>query len=292
MYPKEIQESWDELKKHLQKGEELHSEYAKKRTGYLDSIKNEQNRTLNKKLMLAAIATDVCLNVYLDYLAAIANNFTELGEKLNNHNALFSNVDKALFTTLESSQAKLFSAMKETSNVSLVQALKADVESVISTLQSRIIVSDNIESVMLFKFYTLNITTLYIYSTLIELLKTKDSKVALEVLMVLVKFIVGLVPFADYPLLAMDLKDAIELKQKQVSTTSDVLNQLDDFYFASFNWCMVVHIIMDLLDNSFLDFVSSVNEKKVDPEILNKSAEKVKARFDKIWKLLSMASAQ
>lgn len=49
---------------------------------------------------------------------------------------------------------------------------------------------------------------------------------------------------------------------------------------------------MELLDNSFLDYVSSVTELKIDPEILNKSIEKVLARFEQVRKLLSAESAQ
>jgi hypothetical protein len=288
----EVQNSWDELKKHLQKSGVLHSEYAKRRTEYLNNITGERNRILVEKLMRNAIATDVGMNIYLDYLSLITKIFVELGEIINNHNEVFSDVDKALFATLEFSQEKLFSAMKETSDIALVQELKENVNTVIGALESRLAVSDNIINDALFKYYVLNITSLYVYSTFMELLKTRDKKVALEILTVLIKFAIGLIPFADIPLLAMDLKDAIESKQKQISTASDVLNDLDDFYFSVFTWGTVVHVMMSLLEKSVHELVSSVAEKKLEQEIVKVSAEKVKARFEKIWNTLKQMSSQ
>lgn len=258
----------------------LHNAYTAKRNSLVNDLKDSQNSVVKEKIYLSIIATDVCMQVYMSYLTIMVEVIQKLGQQQIAQNESDKKANDFMLKRAEESVSAFTDAISTDTDESLLGFLKNNAEINIGVWEHRNETSKTILELNLLQSEMYSTSILYAYSSVLEFMKSNDSKTAMEALEIFAKFLFGLLPGVGSLITAYELLETLKEKRKRINTISDTLNNWDDYFFATYNWCIFMQIMIDHL-NSFVKGGKPVLDSSGEPNqmALDLAKAKTEERF-------------
>ncbi len=273
------------------KSPKLYNEYINKRNLYINDLSQSKNKTVQQKIVLAIVVTDICMEVCANYLATVANLFAKLAKQQNEQNEADEQTRVFLQSKFESSVNEFKKAIQSNASESFSDFLKQDLEFTMSTWSDHSAASKTILKLSSFQFYAYSWSILYTYSSLLKIMQSRDSKTAIEAFEIFIKFTLGLIPIVGNVITIQELLVTLKERKERVQAASDLLNELDNFYFSAYNLCLFMQVIIDHWESFIQDKVSLLGASgKPNKSALEAATKKMKARAVNLSKKMAIAS--
>lgn len=276
---------YDEMEKALSDLDykHLHSLYIARREDFLASTKTSSHEEFTKRLLYAVISTDVCMEVFQEFLNAMAQKIE-----------LISSVAEKQFLehkeTSENALDKLEELLQE---VKSKEKGKAD-EEYKKTVEFRQAIYTEVvngqQELASFRAYTNTINLFLVtmgststYGSLKKLFEIRDFSFLNEVLMLALQTIIGLIPYVGTPVSAtLGYIELVKKKANKYKDGGDWLTQLDNYSDVAFTWCTITQMLIELYNNnlSIQDKETLEIEKMVGEQELDRIAKIIQNKIE------------
>ena len=208
----------------------LNDLYTKRRTSFLESVKEDNHKEINSRLFYATITTDVCMEIYYDFLSALGQKVEEINTKTEkdiiNHKTSTDEALGKLQGLLEEVQSKNKEEFTE-SYKNLFKGRQIIYEQV---FQSRQGLAKFQSSVLAFNIFLVTLSSTATYGSLTRLFEITDLSLIGEVMILVLQTLVGLIPVAGTAATTLwGFYDIFDRKAKQYKKAGDLLTQLDNY---------------------------------------------------------------
>jgi hypothetical protein len=250
--------------------EHLLNLYKARREDFLASTKTSSHEEFTKRLLYAVISTDVCMEVFQEFLNAMAQKIETI-----------SSVAEKQFLehkeTSENALGKLEDLIQEVKSKEKGEANKEYRKTVEFRQAIYTQVVNSQQELASFRAYT-NTVNLFLvtmgststYGSLKKLFEIRDFSFLSEVLMLALQTIIGLIPYVGTPVSAtMGYIELVKKKANKYKDGGDWLTQLDNYSDVAFTWCLITQMLIELYnstlsiqDKETLDIEKMVGEQE------------------------------
>lgn len=251
--------------------EHLVNLYKARREDFLTSTKTSSHEEFTKRLLYAVISTDVCMEVFQEFLNAMAQKIE-----------IISSVAEKQFLehkeTSENALGKLEDLLQEVKSKEKGEADKEYKETVEFRQAIYTQVVNSQQELASFRAYTNTINLFLVtmgststYGSIKKLFEIRDFSFLNEVLMLAIQTIIGLVPYVGTPVSAtLGYIELVKKKANKYKDGGDWLTQLDNYSDVAFTWCLITQMLIELYNSNLsiqnketLDIEKMVGEQEI-----------------------------
>lgn len=230
--------------------EHLHDLYIRRREGFLKNVRDDSHKELSTRLLYAVISTDVCMEVYQEFLVAMTQRFENLIDEAKQEMA---DHQDAISEMLGKSRELSREAHSE-GEAGLQEAYRSSIDTRIALYQQMF---ESRQDLAVFQSSTRALSTFIFtlsgmstHGSLERLLGITDLTLVGDVLVLVMQTLVGFIPCGVGTLSssAWELYQILDRKAKQYKRAGDLLTQLDNFSDAAFQWCITTQMLIELIE--------------------------------------------
>lgn len=282
---------FDEIEKAIN-NPALYNHYISKRTSFVESLKQSKNQDVTGRYLHAIASTDISMELYVEHLKTVSEIFPHLTKTLNEQNRVIVQTNDEIINKLKESTEEFTHAIESKSDTALIDFLKTKTEMYLRFYKKHSELHGNLLELPLLYAEIHCILVLYSYSSLLEIFKSRDSKVLMEAVTIFAKFIIGLIPGFGNLIAIYELYETLEEKKKRIDVVNDLFNQLDYFYYTTLNWCVITQLLIDSLYSQKIEQPFFSLSGELDDSAVENARNKVEVRFRKLIDRIGNAGAQ
>ena len=252
--------------------EHLHGLYIRRREGFLKNAREGTHKEITTRFLYAIISTDVCMEIFQDFLLAMGQKAEEISKKaeqdvIEHRTSTNEALDKLKGIVARSTIKREGRSQRRLQR--LCKSRQAIYENIFDGTQDLALFKSSINSLNIFLVTVGSTAT---YGSLARLFEITDLTLVGEVMILALQTLLGLIPFAGTAGTALwGLYDIYDRKAKQYKKAGDLLTQLDNYSEVAFNWSTITQMMIELhkgnlsiQDNETYDLEKMVGEKEIE----------------------------
>lgn len=262
----------------------LHQFYLKRRESFSKGIQANQHKIIENKLTYAALSTDLCMHTYVELANSLQARMQAAVVEGHQEQTEYERATTTIFAEMES----LLGTTSYEENIDETTKLLSDLE--VATLSHRFRVEQEISELSSLRRQLLLdssvIIWVAIYKSLEELFNIDNSQTVLKVVIALAKGVIGSIPglgeLTNIQGVVQEVKNILEERLQNIGAASDILTELDNYIFASHQWCIITQLLLEMNQDGFPSESMQMSELGIEAreEIMSAVTRKVEDRFE------------
>lgn len=270
---------------------DLSNKYHARRNSFLKMLDNNQHNIINSKLVRAVISTDICLEISQEFFESLSNKVIGFQEdatqELSNFQVISDGINKNLENLLKDVQSK----EKEGFSDAYLDSIQMLQNAFGFAFQQQKGLREFSFAAKALSVYLISINLTLNYNSLYRLLDTTDLKLVGDVLVVIIKGLIGIFPAGSVATLLWDMYEVSKKQAEQYKKAGDLLTQLDNYSNTAFQWCVLTQMLIEVNEKRLsIDFRNKdLNDFSYDKTDMEHTVKIVEARFEIFMRNLNSA---
>lgn len=259
----------------------LGSKYNNRRGEFAKVLDIDKHDEIKSRLVSAIIITDVCMSLYQELFASFTNKTLQFKDEFVSEVSDYKELSGEVNANFSILMNELESRKENEINQDFIDSIERRTKLFHTVAEQRKGIVDFSLTTKSITLYLMSLNVEAIYISLIKLFDTTDLRLIGEAIVVALKGLAGINPIGSVSILFWDLYEVFKKKSEKYKQASDDLTQLDNYFDAAFQWCVICQAIIEVNEGRFGEQEDSASDIPFSKNEITKLNEIVSEKYSK-----------